>query len=219
MAMLYSAEARWFFRMGLTTDVRDWFVNGQALKPEPDRPDDYLWMPNCETVGVKLRDGKKFEVKSQVSAPKLFAIGPIAGRTDEWIKWSFDAPAFEPVAGAMMLSEQWIRITKLRYLRKFSADSERLTEVPADRKPWPAAGCNVELTAIKPPDGVEWVSLAFEAFGPPERTVTILNDTMTGSLALDRLPSKFHLSAATSFNYPAWLATFATDRARSTPAT
>jgi hypothetical protein len=210
MAMFHSAEARWFYRGSLGAGVLEWFQDGHALAPER-RPDDYLRITNCETVGVKARDGKTFEIKAQVSAPKLFDLGHIGGRADEWVKCSFDDPGLAGAVAAMTRTGEWITISKTRYLRKFSADSGSLTEVPADRKPLPIAGCNLELTIVVPPNGVEWVSLAFEAFGPSLLTTTILNDALTKILVSGNLPPGLPLTAGRSFNYPVWLATLAGD--------
>src|SRR5689334_455346 len=119
MSMVHSAETRWFVRSTLDPDLVAWFSSGpQKPKLEPPRPDDYLRLANCDTVGVKMRDGRKLEIKAQVSAPKLFDRGHVRGRIDEWIKWSFEDPALPPAAKAMMAAEPWMKITKSRYLRK-----------------------------------------------------------------------------------------------------
>ena len=203
MPMFHSAEVRWFFHQTVPADVFAWFCGNRRLDPET-RPDDYLVIPNCETIGVKMRDAKKFEVKAQTAAPKLREWGSVRGRVDEWVKWSFDDAAFAAAGAAMLSSERWVRVKKSRYLRKFSADADSIFEVDANRTPFPGAGCNVELTSVQLPDGDDWFSFSFEAFGPPIRTVTILNATI--ELFLSRPIPGVRLDASTSLNYPAWLA-------------
>ena len=56
--MLHSAEIRWFVPGQIPQAVLDWFGAGHALKPEEKRIDEYLMFPDCDTVGVKLRQGK-----------------------------------------------------------------------------------------------------------------------------------------------------------------
>src|SRR5437899_2480335 len=89
MAIVHSAEARWFFRMSLNSELLKWFSPEREPFKEPERQDDYLRLPNCETVSIKIRQ-EKLEIKAQTSPAKLFSINGSSGRTDEWIKWTFD---------------------------------------------------------------------------------------------------------------------------------
>ena len=56
--MFHTAEARWFIPVALPDAVLDWFRAGRPLGSEGVQVHEYLLFPDCESVGVKLRDGR-----------------------------------------------------------------------------------------------------------------------------------------------------------------
>lgn len=205
--MWRSAEARWFISGSLPDEVLRWFKAGQALNPEGVQVHEYLLFPDCQSVGVKLREGR-FEIKALLAAaqPLLPGLG-IEGRTDQWVKWSFACEGLPTLDSALHQSGHWLKVQKERFLRRFSADMGHLAEVTAPPGSLPESGCNVELTRVevdvKPQS---WFTLGFEAFGQPAVAVKILLDAL-------RLFFKDHgpvpgvsLSEGNSLSYPTWLA-------------
>ncbi|MGL4619835.1 MAG: hypothetical protein ACRCZS_12370, partial [Chroococcidiopsis sp.] len=63
--MLNSLELRWFISGELPLEVSSWFeqdkLGGQLQAPET-REDVYLYVPECEYMGLKLRQGR-LEIK------------------------------------------------------------------------------------------------------------------------------------------------------------
>jgi hypothetical protein len=175
----HSAEIRWFLpHQGQWDTLLAWFTRqGQLniveetipyirqpdaapfVKQERSRTDEYLLLPNCETVGVKHRQGR-LEVKALVAGPRPFAQDGVAGRVDQWVKWSFK-PA-ESIASALeselLLSGIWRQVEKQRYTQKCAAVAGGVTAVSPDA--WPDAGCNIELTLVGLGRGREsWLAL------------------------------------------------------------
>jgi hypothetical protein len=81
----------WFTREGRLPLIEHTDTPDSAARPfvkqERPRTDEYLLLPNCETVGVKQREGQ-LEVKALVDVPQPFAQGNVAGQIDQWVKWS-----------------------------------------------------------------------------------------------------------------------------------
>lgn len=204
--MVHSAEIRWFIPGPLPGDVRDWFGAGQGLTPEKARDDAYLFFPGCDTVGVKLREGK-LEVKAVVSPPRPLHLGDgVNGRTDQWVKWSLGSEGLKALEDDLRQSGRWVEVRKERYLRKFSADGETPVEVPAREKP--DRGCNAELTCIRVDgDPGEWFSIGFEAFGPAGGVGKTLDDTLRLFFGRHGGVPGLRLTGRESMSYPVWLAT------------
>ena len=216
--MVHSAEARWFWE-GNQNDmenVRQWFVNvkGSAFpaKEEKLRVDNYLIFPACDSVGVKLRGGTKFEVKSLVASPRPFSGLGFQGRTDQWVKWSFEEKEKDKtkqhllhLAVLMTNQDRWLTVNKWRFLRKLDADHGPLQEVDPDA--YPDCGCNIELTRLEVNATTShWFSFAFEAFGPVARVAQILDEAVPLFLS-QQTSVAMELGARNSLSYPAWLAT------------
>lgn len=208
--MLHSAEIRWFVPGTPAKKVLTWFEAGEALEPEGKRIDNYLMFADCDTVGVKLRNQKKFEIKSRVSDSRPLALVGLGinGRTDQWVRWSFDSEGLTALEGELKQSGRWVQVIKDRYLRKFSADSGNVVEVPPKQEPFPDSGCNVELTLIEvQADPKLWFSLGFEAFGSSGSVAKILNDTLESFFKAHGSMPEHNLSGRESMSYPTWLAT------------
>ena len=227
----HSTEIRWFLqKLDQRDQILRWFrlqdqlplheqghydpkaATGLFVKLEQERTDEYLCLPDCETVSVKQRQGK-LEVKALVAGPRPFALGAVHGRVDQWVKWSFDPSEKmfqdgitlgQQLAGEFDQSGSWCKVVKNRYLQKYSFDSRSLVAMSPDQ--WPASGCNIELTLI----GVEanvttWLTLGFEAFGPSGRVMALLDEAVAHFFALHG-PAPVQLGGRDSLSYPAWLA-------------
>jgi len=199
--MYRSAEVRWFFRGRLPGDVQLWFEAGGLATTEPQRTDDYLFLPGCVTTSVKLREGR-FEVKALTQSPSAITYrNGISGLRDAWVKWSsarIDIDTSNRLAGSA--DDRWISVSKLRRLRLVSLEGEEPAEVGPDHG-WLSAGCQVELTDIKT-ESVPWWTLSFEAFGD-ERTMQEGLDLVIDDFFKE--PPPLNLSREASISYPVWL--------------
>jgi hypothetical protein len=212
--MYHSTEVRWFFEGRLPGDMRLWFEAGGPAKTEPQRTDEYLFLPGCVTTSIKLRDGR-FEVKALTQPPGSVTYRHgIGGLRDAWVKWSsarIDNDTSSRLAGRA--EDRWISVSKLRRLRLVSLEGEEPVEVAPDHG-WLSGGCQVELTVIEAwsrtqgrSEAAPWWSLSFEAFG----------DEMTMQDGLDLVideifkePPPVNLSREASFSYPVWLQRYGT---------
>ena len=93
--VLHTSEIRWFLRGTLPLEILSWFSAGHVPDSEPVQVQEYLLFPDCESVGVKLRE-QRFEIKAQSgpSRPLHLAFG-INGRTEDWVKWSLSAEGLQ----------------------------------------------------------------------------------------------------------------------------
>ena len=207
--MLHTAETRWFFPETLPDSVLTWFRAGQALDSEGVQVHEYLMFPGCNSVGVKLREGR-LEIKAMRGTSRPLNLDPgVHGRIEQWVKWSFAGDGLQALDAALHQAGRWMKVRKERFLRKFSAEGKSLVEVSARVKPLPAIGCNIELTRIEvDADPRFWFSLGFEAFGPSGVTVTILGDAIHLYFTERGLVPRIPLNECDSFGYPAWLAKF-----------
>jgi hypothetical protein len=212
-------EVRWFIDVetppgGIPPDVQRWFNGGGTGLPQGDRliatdgrDDIYLSLPDSVDLGVKVRAGQRLEVKRRrVDAGVHKWRDGIAGRVEQWVKWSFvlteqdeQGNRFEP-PDVSMPPGHWIVVNKQRQLRKFAVGpGDRVEAIAASG--WPAEGCQLEITRLGL-GGRVWWSLGLEAFGRLERVEEILDLVMEHVLAYPGFPN---LNAVQSCAYPAWL--------------
>jgi len=205
--VLYTAEARWFIPEALPDAVLDWFRAGHALESEGVQVHEYLLFPDCNSVGVKLRDGR-LEIKALRGASRSLSQGlGISGRTEEWVKWSFASEGLQALDQALHQSGRWLKVRKERFSRRFSSERDRLMEVTVGQGPLPVVGCNVEVTRIDVDANPRfWFSLGFEAFGPATVTAGILDDTLLLFFSEHGCVPGTTLSEYASASYPTWLA-------------
>ena len=205
--MWYTAEARWFIPETLPDAVLDWFWAGQTIEPEGVHIHEYLLFPDCDSVGVKLRDGR-LEIKAMrgTSQPLSLNLG-INGRKEQWVKWSFASEALQVLDQALHQSGRWLKVRKERFLRRFSTEQGRLMEVTGRQGPLAVIGCNIEVTRIDVDANPRfWFSLGFEAFGPATVTARILDDALLSFFNEHGCVPGTTLSEYESASYPAWLA-------------
>lgn len=204
--MLISAELRWFWLGDRPENVENWYRKS-GREPgggaEPPRRDRYYHHQGNTELGIKVRDelpGRPpdVEVKGLVATFDASAFGLPVKQAEIWCKWKappLTSPAHEFV------------VEKLRWLRKFDADSNELTEIAlrADEKPrdpdrkLPVTGCNVEWTRV----GIQgrndiWWSLCFEAFGDLDSAPEVLARVLAHMRDMPSIDGK-------ALSYPAWL--------------
>lgn len=221
-----SMEVRWFFEIPvlsgqspqdaqIPTDVQTWFSDGATGLPKgaefidaEKRPDTYLSLPDSSDLSVKVRDGKKVEVK-RLHADLGVRTWPngVEGRVEQWVKWSFvlaekndrgeviARPDITAPAGSWLVVEKW------RQLRKFEVKvGDNVAAVVVSS--FPPEGCNLEITRLEYANRVWW-SLGLESFGELETVEKNFNLVMS-YVPLD-FPGFSMLNAEHSYAYPAWL--------------
>lgn len=220
----HSAEIRWFLPgLDQRDEILKWFrlqdqlalnvekeydpkvETGPFVKLELERTDEYLLLPDSDTVSVKQRQGK-LEVKALVAGPRPFALGGVIGRLDQWVKWSFepsDKQRSKDLEVELDLTGPWRKVVKKRYLQKYSFDSGFVAVSPDQR---PDTGCNIELTMIDVKATIEtWLTFGFEAFGPSGRVMALLDQAVQHYFTVHG-PAPVRLEGRDSLSYPAWLA-------------
>jgi hypothetical protein len=201
--MKSSAEVRWFYKQELPLGMKDWFCGSRLCKEEAARTDHYLMLPGSNEVGVKVRDGRKLEIKARTRMPQPFflATGASVGRQDAWIKWSLDNPeAVGRLAAIGSNSPEWVPVTKKRWLREFQVGAAgEIEETDADAMA--EHGCKAELCELGV-RGSRWWSLAFESFGEVNRATNL---EQVARHFLKVLPNGRVLTERDSMAYPEWL--------------
>jgi hypothetical protein len=212
-----SAEAGWdqllrWFRLDDLLPLREEGWNEPTASSQPfvkleqTRTDVYLILPKVETAGVKQRQGR-LEVKALVAGPHPFSLGTVAGRIEQWVKWTFQAsPAIAaPLEAELGQTGPWREVAKKRYLQQVVFDTGRPVAVSPDL--CPGAGCHVELTLVNLIETFSaWFTVGFEAFGPPDQALALLDAAVRHFFATHGSPP-VQLDSRASLSYPAWLAT------------
>ena len=200
--MQVSAEIRYWWRNAEPGGLAEWFSAGDfAPGGGAARVDEYLRQPGQAELGIKRRGEKPgVEIKGLVALGRERAAEPFPGQVEIWCKWASAAIRIDPAAA--------IAISKQRRLRKFATEAGEAREIaldarelPASGEPLPAAGCNVEWTALRLPDGALWWTLGFEAFGPLGSVERHLEMGIAAMAA--RHPPELKPDLVAS--YPAWL--------------
>jgi hypothetical protein len=208
--MFYSSEIRWFFVGEPNRTIVEWFAASRLGRKEEPRTDEYLLLPGCTTVGVKVREGR-FEVKAQTSQrePAQYGNG-VRGYEESWIKWSH---GLDGGNDAWLEGEDtWISVIKRRILRLYAIDGEQVDEVPVGQF-IDGAGCQLELAQLTVPSPglapeARWWSICLEAFGSSGQTQDILA-VMAAHESLGDIAEVLTLEA--SMSYPLWLARLSTE--------
>ena len=115
------------------------FPPKDAPLDDEERDDIYLSLPESEALGIKLRAGKKIEVKQRQSSTGAQTLrAGIEGGIEQWVKWSFDLMAKndkgEPIKSPHEIAPPgyWTIIKKRRLLRKFEVNAaEKVAAVDA----------------------------------------------------------------------------------------
>jgi hypothetical protein len=218
--MLISAEVRWFWKERPPVGLKEWFHDPKVhgCSPgggPPARYDIYLVTGSGElgikVRGIKGRDKQKIVPNDQLELKGLISEhrkagdpGPFSAPIQLWCKWA--------VPNIDLGQARTCRVSKTRWLRKFSTSGNPPTEVPLGRDEIPLGhppgrdnpfkGCNVELTEVRLDDGLFWWTYCIEAYGDLATVVKDLGST--SDLLASRVPVP-DLSTGSYSSYPMWL--------------
>ncbi len=182
--MLTSLEIRWFYVGKLPTAISAWFKQdelGGQFQPPEEREDVYLYTPESEYLGIKLRQGR-LEVKWRQAELGMACLGTVEGKLEKWGKWLCEDPTAESFKPEVVVGQSWVNVKKVR--------SQRLYDC-----------CAVELTQLSI-KGNDWWSLAFETFGAEANKLEQLQNV--ASLVF-KTRNESQLQAQDSYAYPHWL--------------
>lgn len=199
---LHPVEVRWFYEGTIPPEILAWFQRGGQGPEEPScRVDYYLRLPDRDSLGIKLREGR-LEIKQRCHQYGVVRLHErVTGRVEHWRKWSFElAQADGGLASLAVPASAWIEVRKERRLRTYRPTRrEEVVAVRAGSRP--GRGCDWELTTVRT-GGKVWWSVCFEAFGGGSalrETLLVVTRHVLGGGA----PRAF--DAAHSCGYPGWL--------------
>ncbi|MBD1881067.1 hypothetical protein [Coleofasciculus sp. FACHB-T130] len=184
--MLNTIEMRWFYPSKIPIEIERWFnqdsLGGQIKSPE-DREDWYLYLPNSDYLGIKLRQGK-LEIKWRQAELKVLRFGDLVeGKAGKWAKWTCEDPISKCFIPAEVVGkESWLSVKKKRSQRVYQ-------------------DCTVELTQLQI-NGKDWWSLAFEATGEDDKSMDNLQAVASQVFQTYRGAG---LRSQDSYAYPQWL--------------
>jgi hypothetical protein len=208
--MLITHELRWFHPGTIPEDIQVWFQQhclvDQSQLPE-DREDIYLYAPESDFIGIKLRQGR-LEIKWRKAELGIIDFGErVAGKSEKWAKWSCSDITGESFLPATVLGiSSWVSIRKVRSLQNYQILSDfSVKPVAADEST--NNGCSVEITQLLVQDHAWW-SLALEANGEDEQLAANLQATANWVF---RTYQGAKLLAANSYAYPHWLGLVCSD--------
>ncbi|MEC4990623.1 MAG: hypothetical protein SAJ37_17975 [Oscillatoria sp. PMC 1068.18] len=138
--MLTTLEMRWFKQGKLPNHVQDWFVEkcpGDKLGSLEERTDLYLYAPECDNLGIKLRQGN-LEVKWRKTELCEKNFGEIAqGKAAEWVKLTCaDASLESLLTDAVKQKKTWVAVEKQRDQRRYRDCQIELTQVYLEKEFW-----------------------------------------------------------------------------------
>jgi len=202
LAVVDTAELRWFATGQLPPDIRSWFTCDGATGSVGRRIDTYR-LDGRRDIGVKLRFRETLEVKVRQSVGANLALGAgLEGRVEVWRKWS--------PAGRLLDADdsgRWVDVHKTVIKRRFSAGGDELVIAPGGAHP--VDGCDVEIAAIDV-EGVAAWTFAFAAYGPAAGRQYALVASWQGlEGVLDdgrKLPEQLDRLLDRASGYPEWLA-------------
>lgn len=202
--MLISNELRWFYAGKLPENILLWFQQTcmiDPLKSPEQREDLYLYSPECDYLGIKLRQGR-LEVKWRQASLGMMSFGQlVSGNAEKWGKWLCEDSQGESFQAATVLSNScWVNVQKVRYSQLFQVFADFSVQAVATNERIDN-GCSVEITNLLVQENACW-SLAFEAFGEDRRIKENLQ--ATASWVFDTYQNS-QLAIANSYAYPHWL--------------
>ncbi|BAZ53186.1 hypothetical protein NIES4103_58580 [Nostoc sp. NIES-4103] len=203
--MLTTNELRWFYPGMIPEDIEVWFQQNCLIhqrQPPEEREDRYLYTPECNYLGIKLRQGR-LEVKWRKSEFGVLRFGEfVEGMAEKWGKWLCDDHTGESFQLAQILdSSSWVNVHKVRYSQPYQV-LPNFSVQPVAANEHIKNGCHVEITFLVIQDH-PWWSLAFEAFGEDAHLIDNLQATANCVFNTYR-GSK--LQAQNSYGYPHLLA-------------
>jgi hypothetical protein len=203
--MLITYELRWFYPGTIPEDILLWFERDcltKAVQPLEEREDLYLYLPECDYLGVKLRQGR-LEVKWRKAEFGATSFGEfVEGKVEKWGKWLCCDSTEESFQRNQTVEKgAWVNIQKVRYSQLFQV-IPGLSPQPIAGNEEGENGCQVELTELTFGDN-HWWSLAFEAFGEDSNLMDNLERTGDRIFKSYKGPK---LLVTNSYGYPRLLA-------------
>lgn len=200
--MLTSAELRWFKHGALPEGIAQWFQQYEGVAPPEEREDLYLYVPENDYMGIKLRQGR-LEIKWRKAQLGILRFGDaVEGNAEKWGKWLCEDPTQESFQLQDVVST-WVSVKKRRFQRRYQFADALIKVVGVNESI--TQGCNVELTQLRINDN-EWWSIAFEAFGKEER---LMNNLKSVASEVFQNYRDLELLAKDSYAYPSWLSAVA----------
>ena len=145
--MIVSVEMRWFWATACPDQFDAWFRSGSPSPGVGCREDEYVYEQGQTELGIKRRGEKPgVEIKGLVAVVSESRVpAPFVGAAEIWCKW--------PSSALTLRDLPTVKTKKQRWLRKFDMTRAEPMEIPmaedeapADHRPLPPQGCNVELT-------------------------------------------------------------------------
>ncbi len=203
--MLLTYELRWFYPGRIPEDIQNWFEQYCLIdspSPPEERSDLYLYLPECEFLGIKLREGR-LEVKWRQAELGIVRFGEsVEGKVEKWGKWLCCDPTGESFQPSQVLANPlWLSVEKVRYSQIYQVTPE-FSPQPVFSDENIDNGCSIELTQLVIQNHTWW-SLAFEAFGEDAHLMDNLQATANWVFHPD---GGAKLITTDSFAYPSWIA-------------
>ncbi|RUR77096.1 hypothetical protein ACF3DV_08205 [Chlorogloeopsis fritschii PCC 9212] len=203
--MLTTYELRWFYPGKVPEEIQLWFEQDclvQPLQPPETREDIYLYSPESEFLGIKLRQ-ERLEVKWRKAELGVLNFGDsVEGKAEKWGKWlCCDSKQESFELEQVVNNPVWVSVQKVRYSQIYQVLPELLLQPVSDNENIDN-GCRVELTHLVIQES-NWWSIGFEAFGEDSRLMNNLQITANRAFN-NESGSKF--LADDSYAYPSWLA-------------
>jgi hypothetical protein len=183
--MLISIELRWFYPGTIPIETNDWFntqASGELVEPPEAREDFYLQIPECEYLGVKLRQ-QRLEIKLRQSELGVLRFGDnLEGKVEKWAKWMCEDNTAENLLPVDVIKNKpWVGVKKVRSQRRYP-------------------NCNFELTQLNI-QGNEWWTLGFEAFGAE---VNLMENLQAAASLVGENCRGLQMRSQDSYAYPKW---------------
>lgn len=209
--MPMTTELRWFHCGSVPDSVVDWFqrqvcqvgLDGADVHPEV-REDRYLWLPGCEFLNLKVRQGR-LEAKLRQATLGVAQFGDRwSGQVERWVKWGCKPPSAISLGAFATVDGVWIGVKKARSQRHYPISSTQMLqpELAKAAGQQESASCSVELTRLEVHQQ-DWWSLALEATG------STLAEQWHGlqhlATELSQSPGAPLLKVEHSYAYPKWL--------------
>ena len=211
-------ELRWFdndmtnYKLAL-----DWFKGiDNIFTRENLREDRYIFLPNCQDIGIKLRPFNdettnklkfRIEVKLRKDKKSDFSVTgrQIYGNMEDWTKWGWileDLPVLtdsmvDPFRGTN--NGPILKLEKLRFLRRYLFEENACKSVEwinIDKD----EGYQCEITQILKGTAPAWWTIGFETIGKKNNEIEFRN-------AVQNILKDFaiKLERKNSSGYPEWI--------------
>lgn len=194
--MLTTLELRWFVRGIPVNKVKHWFNEdcpGELLGSPEEREDLYLYVPECDYLNIKLRQGR-LEVKWRKAELGIVCLGDCwQGKAETWLKWICDDPDQQSMMPAHVTGEKaWVGVKKVRSQRHYQGMTYELTQLSVKNEVW----WSIALEMVVPERHRSDSCKAAQVQPRFQEIVSQVSQTYRGPrLECDR-----------SFAYPTWLA-------------